>query len=63
MKTAACEPGIVLDGKTAEFVLYSVTRFNVRNLRLGLINIVTDVVGPSTRAVALTSKAYILTLA
>lgn len=40
---------LVLDVKTAEFALHSVTKLNVRNLRLGLINIMTDVaeiVGP-----------------
>lgn len=36
---------LTLDSKTAEFVLHSVTRFNVRNLRLALINIMTDVAG------------------
>lgn len=54
-KAAPCEPGVfiinhlVLDEKTAEFVLHSVTQLNVRNLRVDLINIMTDVaeiVGP-----------------
>lgn len=34
---------LVLDVKTAEFVLQLVTQSNVRNLRLALINIMTDV--------------------